>query len=238
MMTMKNKKDTKGFTLIEVLFAIFVGFVLMMAVLTAMNAGQRSSSAMERKVAAQQDVRAALEMMALEIGMVSYNPTFNPNLWRRASVPPVEADFDNPGNQAYKGIQEATANSISVQMDIGENGSIGTPDHNEIIRYEYDLANQYVTRETDCGGGQPFLGADPAKPDQPRAVRVINHTLNDKAGLPVFRYFDGKNPAVELHPDTNPDDIRNIRRIDITLAVENPGNGSFAPPLGTRCNLE
>ena len=41
MMTMKNKKDTKGFTLIEVLFAIFVGFVLMMAVLTAMNAGQR-----------------------------------------------------------------------------------------------------------------------------------------------------------------------------------------------------
>lgn len=213
---MENNRNMKGFTLIEILFALFVGLILMGAVLMAMNAGQRTSSAMERKVAAQQDVRAALEIITLEIGMASYNPNFATDIWRAGPQPPDFNDCTAIGIQANKGIQEATPNSITVQMDIGENGAIGDPDTNEIIRYSYDTANQYITRLTQCGTAQPFLGAI----NQPTAVRVINNTLNGGAGIPVFRYFDGKNPANELHPNVTPTDLPNIRRIDITLAVE------------------
>ncbi len=60
----------------ELLFALFVGGLLMSAVYLTMISGQKSSTGVERKVAAQQDVRAALDIMAMEIGMASYNPNF------------------------------------------------------------------------------------------------------------------------------------------------------------------
>jgi prepilin-type N-terminal cleavage/methylation domain-containing protein len=198
-------KNAKGFTLIESLFALFIGVVLLGAIYVAMESGQRSSVAMEGKVVAQQDVRATLEIMTLEIGMASYNPNFVPNIWR------TDGACANPSaNQAYKGIQVATVNSITVEMDNGESGGVGD-NPNEIIGYVYDTSNQRITRETNCGGAQPFLGDAPGSP---RSVRVINNTLN----IPMLRYFDGV--GTEILAAGLPAGIPNIRRIEITLAVE------------------
>ncbi len=90
-----------------------------------------------------------------------------------------------------------------------------TSNPNEVIRYNYDTANQYITRTVNCeGGAQPFLG-DTVAGGRPRTVRVINDTL----GIPVFRYFDGT--GTEIFPtaaDQTP--VPNIRRIEIVLAVE------------------
>jgi hypothetical protein len=97
-------------------------------------------------------------------------------------------------------------------MDINEN-SIILGDANEIIRYFYDAANQRVTRSTGCAAAQPFLG-DTAASGTPRTVLVINNALN----IPVFRYFNGS--GVEIQPGVNPALIPDIRRVDITLAVE------------------
>jgi len=214
---MNKVKNDKGFTLVEVLFAIAVGMLLLGAIYTVMVSGEKSSVTMERKVIAQQDARAALQIMALEIGMASYNSNFTASIWR------------NPGdctsaaaNQTYKGIPLAATNSITVEMDINENGSVGPPDGNEIIGYVYDTANQRITRETSCGGAQPFLGDDPAS-GRPRTVRVINDingngVYDDGTDIPIFRYYDG---AGNLIPFASlPANIPNIRRIDITLAVE------------------
>ncbi len=204
----KNIKNEKGFTLIEILFALFIGLLLLSTVYFSMIAGQKSSAALEDKVVAQQDVRAALELMAMEIGMASYNPNFVSNIWLNPGGCP------NPGsslNQAYKGIQEATPNSITLEMDTGESGSI-RDNNNEMIWYVYDTANERITRETNCGGGQPFLGEIPGT--QGRSVRVINNTLN----VPMFRYFDGL--GTEILAAGLPVGIPNIRRVEITLAVE------------------
>ncbi len=148
--------------------SIAVGLVIIAVIYAAVNMGQRSTVNVERKVAAHQDARAALELMSLEIQMASFNPTYATNIW----VAPGNCT-PGSGNQSYRGIQAATDSSITVESDINENGVIGNP--NEVITYAYDSTNQYITRSTGCSGGsnQPFLGA---MPGDPRAVRVINGT--------------------------------------------------------------
>lgn len=203
-------KREKGFTLVELMITMAVTVLLLVAVYGAVNSIQRSSAGLERKVAAQIDVKPALDLMALEISMASFNPTFTSNLW----VSPTNCTSTS-GNQSYKGIQEATASAITVEMDIrGPSG--GNPDgmlgdENEVIRYSLDTTNQYITRTTNCGSPQPFLGAQVG---ETRAVRVINGTLN----IPLFRYFDGS--GAEISETSLPSAIPNIRRILITLAVE------------------
>ncbi len=199
---MRNKR---GFTLVELLAAIGAGIILIAAIYTAVTFGYRSSVAVERKVTALEDARAALELMSTEIRMASYNPNFALNPW----PPRCDGAAAVP---AYRGIQEATINDITVQMDISENSIIGD-NANEIIRYAYDTANQRITRSTNCGGAQPFLGDAVANVNQ-RTVRVINNDLN----ISVFRYFNGT--GTEIAAASLPGSIPDIRRIDITLAVE------------------
>lgn len=212
-------KQMNGFTLVELMIAMGVTMGLLVAVYVAVDSAQRHSSAIERKVTAQQDVKPALDLMVMEIGMASYNPNMTTGNWLLA------ADCTTvSGNQAYRGIQETTANALTVEMDVNENCTgdndpicmrnyTGNPNTNEVIRYNYDTVNQYITRATSCGGGQPFLG-DTAASGAPRTVRVINSTL----GIPVFRYFDGA--GAEIPAAGLPAGIPDIRRIDITLAVE------------------
>lgn len=209
--------NNKGFTIAEIVIAASIGLIVLGAVYAAMNMGQRSSVAVERKVVAQQEARAALEIMALEIRMASYNPTFAPNsIWcdpATCNTPPV--------SQTYKGIQEASTTSITVEMDIDGSSSIKNVS-NEVIRYNYDTANEYVTRETNCGGAQPFLGAQPG---QPRDLRVVNSTV----GIPLFRYYKGDGSLIP--PANLPADIPDIRRIEITLVIDTE---DIDPGLGQR----
>lgn len=196
--------DAKGYTLVEILVAVAVSLVLLGAVYAAVNSVQRSSAGIERKVTAQQDVRPALELMAMEIRMASYDPNFVTDIWRStADCASVAA------NQPYRGIQTATADSITVEMDIDGSSSVG--DHpNEVISYAYDATEYYITRATNCGTAQPFLG-DREDSGRPRTVRVVNDTAK-----PVFRYYDGSGNEITALPAGIPD----IRTIEITLVVE------------------
>ncbi len=223
----------KGFTLIEILFAILIGAMLIAAAYIAMNSGQQTSAGVERKVAAQQDVRAALQVMGMELSMASYNPHSMPNLWH--DLPPLGSvvECQGSGNQDYKGIREATRTAITVEMDVGESSLVGD-ERGEIIRYAYDPDNQSLTRETancketrNAAAAVHFLGDDRLS-KRPRTVRVNNwnteapsqNIVNGHGNVAVLRYFDARNPANELYPDETADDIPKIRRIDITLAAE------------------
>jgi len=207
--------NNRGFTLVEMMFAVFSGLLLMAAILVAVQSGLRSSTSMERKVSAQQDVGAAVDLMVLEIGMASYNPTFstNANFW-------TDNTCANSTTQNYRGIQEATANSITVEMDLDASTQIADG-NNEVIRYVYDTTNQYITRTTNCtSGAQPFLGETNANAalGRPKGVNVTNAAL----GLSVFRYYDGAGAEITIGAGSNqlPASIPNIRRIDITIAAE------------------
>jgi prepilin-type N-terminal cleavage/methylation domain-containing protein len=201
------KRDA-GYTLVEMVISIAVGLVIIAAIYAAVNMGQRSTAGVERKVAAHQDARACLELMSLEIQMASFNSAAATGIW----VAPADCTTLS-GNQNYRGIQAATATSITVETDVNENSAIGGAGNpNEVITYIYDTANQYITRSTNCGGNQPFLG-DTAASGRPRTVRVINTTA-----IPVFRYFNSQ--GTEILPAALPAGIPNISRIDITLWVE------------------
>jgi prepilin-type N-terminal cleavage/methylation domain-containing protein len=201
-------KKNKGFTLIEMVISIAVGLVIIAAIYAAVNVGQRSTVNVERKVAAHQDVRAALQLMTLEIQMASFNPTYAPNIW----IAPGNCT-PGSGSQNRRGIQAASDSSITIEADINANGILGgSGNPNEVITYSYDSANQYITRETGCSGGgnMPFLGD---MPGDPRAVRVINTTA-----VPVFRYYNAQ--GTEITTAGLPAGIPNIARIDITVWVE------------------
>jgi type II secretory pathway pseudopilin PulG len=218
MNTTKNSSRVAGFTLVELVFVLFIGALLLAALSLTMISGQKASTGVDRKVAAQQDVRAALDIMAMEIGMASYNPNFGSpgQLW----VDPTTCTAWT-ANPQYKGIQVATPTAITVEMDIVENGSINIADPNEIISYAYDPVNQYVTRSTNCGTAQPFLGGGPGAAVGTKTVNVINSQvgINNGAGnAAIFRYYDSN--GTELFPDTAPANIVNIRRVDIFLAVQ------------------
>ena len=198
-------KNQKGFTLVEILAAMFIGLFLLGAIYVSMDSGRKSSVALESKINAHQDTRAVLEVMATEISMASYNSNFIPNIW----LDPADCSKGSP-NQAYKGIQAATANSLTVQMDTDNSGTVGDSS-NEVISYVYDTDNQQITRATNCAGAVSFLGDIPTNP---RSERVVNNTLN----IPLFRYFDGL--GNEIPAGNLPANIPNVRRIQITLAVD------------------
>lgn len=207
---MRKRSFTGGFTLVELLMAVAVGLVLLTAIWSAVVAGQRSSTGIERKVTTGQDARAGLEILGAEIRMASFNPLFTTGLW----VDPARCS--GAANQGWRGIQEAAASSVTIEMDLDSDGLCGNS-ANEIIRYAYDAPSERITRETircaagirTSSGAQPFLGPIPSNPAV-RTLRVIN------GAAPLFRYYDGK--GIEIV--NLPAEIPRIRRIEIVLVVE------------------
>jgi prepilin-type N-terminal cleavage/methylation domain-containing protein len=206
----RKRPLSRGFTLVELLMAVVVGMVLLGAIWSAVIAGQRSAVGIERKITTGQDARSALEIMAAEIRMASFNPLFARGMW----IDP--ASCSQAANQNWRGIQEASATAVTIEMDLEPDGQCGNSG-NEIIRYVYDAASGRITRETircasgirTSSGAQPFLGPIPSNPAV-RTVRVIN------GGVPVFRYYDGKGAEVVNLPA----EIPRIRRIEIVLVAE------------------
>jgi type II secretory pathway pseudopilin PulG len=215
----RNLGIHNGFTLVETIAAMAIAMIMLLSIYGVINMAQKSTTGIDRKVVAQQDTRVALELMALEIRMASYDASLNTGIW-------VDPDTCVAGTPTARGIRGATSGTLTVEMDIGPTGSEGTIGDwpNEIIRYGYlsggdDLR---ITRETircsavgrTTSGAQPFLGA-PAGGTDARSVRVINQTVN----VPVFRYYDGA--GTEVFPTAgNQTAVPNIRRIEITLVVE------------------
>jgi type II secretory pathway pseudopilin PulG len=202
-----NHGNERGFTLAETLVALVVGMVLLTAIYSVVNMAQKSTTGIERKVVAQQDARTALEIMALEIRMASYNGVQGDGIW----FDPSTCAAANP---TYRGIRNATPNSLTVEMDLNDDGDLG--DGNEIIAYEYLPGEQRVTRATGCplAAAQPLLGPSAGDPES-GGVKVINGSL----GLDMFKYYD-ETGTNTIDPVATPGDIPAIRRIEITIAVE------------------
>jgi len=208
-------KKQKGFTLVEMLISLAVGTVILAAVYAMVNIGQKSTANVERKVSAHQDARSAMDVMAMEIQMASYNPRpdlLTSTFWK-ASTSCGASTY-----QGQKGIQGATPNAITLQMNLDASANIAdTANVTEMIRYNYDSYYQFISRQTwDCAANTtsfyPFLGNYSWNP---RALRVIN-----TANVPVFRYFDAQGAEIPSASLITGNGAANIARIDITLWVE------------------
>lgn len=202
----------KGFTLLEVIMALGISMLIITAIYASVNMAQRSSTSVTRKVITQQDARAVLDIMAMEIRMASFNPN-PPTTGSTWTTIPYGANMSltTAPSVGNKGIQIAGANQIHVSMDLNGDGHIGdwvkadgTPIDapNEHILYTYIAAKNAIYRNVSNGANQPILGGS-----DDTDTKVINDVSK-----PLLQYFDRDgNPAVSI-PD--------IRRIRITIIAQ------------------
>lgn len=205
-------KVEKGFTLVEIMVAIAIGMVIMLAIYGASNIAQRSSTSVGRKVVTQQDARAVLDLMAMEIRMASYNPRRveqSANMWSNSNC-------QVSGFQLRKGINNVSDSTIDVQMDLNANRTI-IGDTDENIYYRYDGAST-IFRSVSCGVPTAILGGG-----------FGTNVVNAAAGIPMFRFYDGQENLIA--PANLDAQIPNIRRISITIVADNDqvNQGSTTP---------
>lgn len=222
-----------GFTLVEVLIAMAVGLIIMAAIYAVMNMAQHSSSSVDRKVLTQGDARAVLNLMAMEIRMVSFNRINDNSIWD--SVPACGTmGFAGPPDPARKGIQLANQNQILIAMDLNADGVIGcscttgccgppntcTDDscagRNEYIMYRYDAGTSTITRNVSCVNNLTILGG----------AGSSTMVVNAATAIPMFQYFNESgtdiSAAVVATPNTNIPLIRRVR-INIVAGTEAQG---------------
>lgn len=196
----------KGFTLVELMVAMFIGMLIMAAIYASINIAQRSSAGVTRKVAMQQDARTVLDIMAMEVRMASYNPRNSFETWGGSIA--ANACGGLGMTVANKGIQEAGASRLAIAMDLDGSGRIGDKD-NEYIVYQYDGSNT-ITRSVNCGAAEQFLGGN---------LDATTRVKNTAAGLSLFQYFD-KSGIETVTP-------RDIRRIRINIAADTKDKDSL-----------
>jgi prepilin-type N-terminal cleavage/methylation domain-containing protein len=110
MIPSRSKKENHGFTLIELLVAMALGLVVLGAVLRVFVSQNRTNAAQQEVAYAQQNVRAAMDLMAREIRGAGYNPT-------------------NAGS--FDGILAADGTYIRIQSDLNRDGDTNDPQFGE-----------------------------------------------------------------------------------------------------------
>ena len=120
-------KTNRGFTIVELLVAMVMGLVVLVAVLNILVSQNRTNAVQQEVAYAQQNVRAAMDLMVQEIRNAGYDPE----------------------NNGFDAIQTATSNSIRVLSNISGDDEAGNPDDpNEDVTYTVNASNQLTRNGT------------------------------------------------------------------------------------------
>ena len=111
--------NTAGFTLIELMIAIAIGSVVMMAIYSVYTGLMRSYTTQNVAADVQQNVRAGIDYMAEDILMAGLDPN----------------------NTANASFEVASSANLRFTLDRNLNGTIDNTD-SERITFAYDAANQ------------------------------------------------------------------------------------------------
>ena len=129
-------KEHNGFTLIELVLAVFMLTITMAAFYSVFRMQTRSLKGQENRLEAQQTARAALDFMVREIRNARYNPLDEDN-----------GDSCGDGAAGRPGIVEATDKIIHFSYDWTGDGDCN--DANENIKFT--IAGNDITRQADGG---------------------------------------------------------------------------------------
>jgi type IV pilus assembly protein PilW len=142
--------NAKGFTLVELLVAMAVGLVVMIAIYAAYINHSRSHVTQQLVVNMQQNARAAMSLMKREIRMAGYDPV---------ATDGVDNDgdsFADNGETSTAKMINAEEDTISFSADITYNGSIDNEKNEEIT---YWLDGTTLMRQ-DKGGDPQIIAYD------------------------------------------------------------------------------
>ena len=229
---MRNKQKN-GFTLVELLIAMVVGLTILLAISSMMDIGLKSSSGAGRKILTQQDARAVLDIMAMEIGMASYNPTMSTTIWGTFPTGSCTSIAWPTIGTAKKGIQVATSDRIVIGMDLTDppvDPAVIGDSASEYIEYSYvgNTTTGTIFRNIGgtpgCSGDTAILGGAGSE------TMVVNGTVT-----PLFQYFNVAGTDISATVIATPNatqgnggiiDIRRIR-INIIADVETQKGSAF-----------
>jgi prepilin-type N-terminal cleavage/methylation domain-containing protein len=201
-------KTNQGFTLIEILIVLALGLVVLGAVLNIFIKQNETSQAQQEIAYAQQNVRAAMDLMMREI--------------RNAGC-----DMAGDAFSAQEVIPQAEGTVIQVRSDLNENGDC--LDANEDVTYSINAYYQLERNGqvlVDSPGGISFgyvlrdgTVFDPPGPGDPALVLDAAQRALIRAVI-IWVGINTANPAPDtgeyrLRPLMNATSIRNLRFQDV-----------------------
>jgi type IV pilus assembly protein PilW len=135
--TKKERLNTQGFTLVELLVAMVVSLLALGAIYSTFLSQFKSYQVQEEVAAMQQNIRAAMYHMQREIRMAGYDRTGNAGAAIEiANVAELQFKIDENGDGDFTGISPAPANDPNEQIryaltnDADRNGiADGSPCH-------------------------------------------------------------------------------------------------------------
>jgi len=136
----------RGFSLIEMLIAMTVGLVVLGAMYNVFTIQNKAFGNQEEIVAMQQGVRAAMDMLAREVGMAGYDP--------------VGVNSDTDGANDFSGVT-VSGSQLQIKADMRGANPNDPPDgiiqatSQENTVYVFNAANKRITRNIGAGA-QPF----------------------------------------------------------------------------------
>jgi type IV pilus assembly protein PilW len=214
----------KGFTLIEIMITLAISGIIMAAIYSAYISQQRTYLAQEQVVEMQQNLRAALDMLARETRMAGYDPT----------------------GAAGASFTTASAGQMSFTQDITDNAGTGDGDGDfvdddgdlvddgEVIDYGFSVAD-------DAGrDGIPDADADGDGIPDPVALCRQNgggyQSIAENIQAIEFRYLDSGGAVTATLSD-----IRSVQ-ISILARAGQPdpdftNNMTYTPASGVAWDL-
>jgi type IV pilus assembly protein PilW len=127
------KKDSGGFTLIELMIAIAIAAILVSAIYVSVISQQKTQFTQQLVVDMQQNARAALFLMQREIRMAGFDPTWDDGnddgVDDNRLTDTINNDCDGDTDELMEntnlaGITQADASEIQIRMDRDGNGRI------------------------------------------------------------------------------------------------------------------
>ena len=138
------KADAAGFTLIEMMIAIFVSLLVMAAVVSVYIAQSKSHSAQDEVANIQQNLRGALVIMEKEIRLAGCNPKPQSNVAGFLVATTTQLQFT----------RDIKGNAINPNM---ANGTVTDADENITYKFTPPVGNatSSILRQTINAQGQP-----------------------------------------------------------------------------------
>lgn len=197
-----NRRQERGFTLVELLVAMAITAVVMGAVYSLYKTQQDSYIAQDQVVEMQQNVRASLYQMARDLRMAGFNPQRAPNVGGFVTQLP-----DDGG-----GTTTTNSTNIAFTIDQNANGVIDVDADDEQIAYRIftDVPNDTYRLEK-------FRVSDDTWQTVADNIRAVDFVYLDPSGTDITGQVVGTPTA--LYASTNLPYIDSIRSIEMSFVA-------------------